>query len=160
MRLTATRVGLQYLQRNERSARGRCVKIIAAEWRAEHRVARIVRESGRGRCEQRMRVRRKIVDRESDVLRSWTVSDDSLGQSCSGSRSYRYAASQIGKRECGHAIAAEDCSQQRKEGLVIADRQQLALARHPSFPRKVPRRDGDLAEEGKFIRVALRWQHA
>src|ERR1700730_6011450 len=81
VRLTSARVVLQRLQWNERPAGWRRVQIIATEWRAEHRVARIVRESGRGRREQRMRVRGEIVDREGHARRSGSFSDVSPGQS-------------------------------------------------------------------------------
>jgi hypothetical protein len=57
------------------------------------------------------------------------------------------AATQIRQRERGLPIAAIGRTKQREQGLILIDRQQLAIGERPAGRRKVSRKGHDFAEK-------------
>src|SRR5947207_5648340 len=60
----------------------------------------------------------------------------------------RRSALQVRQGKIGLAVPAISRAEQRKERLVLVDRQQLPIAQRPAFRRELETHDSDFAQEG------------
>src|SRR5271167_675332 len=60
---------------------------------------------------------------------------------------HRQLGLQVRKREIDPSVAAILGAKQREQGLVLVDRQELAVTKRPAFWREVEAHHGDLAEK-------------
>ena len=90
-----------------------------------------------------MAVRRDLVDRQRDLLDAAGLAHDEAGALVD-----RDAALQVGQREGGLAVAAVGGADQLEQDLVLGDRQELAIAHHPSGGREVAGKHANLADIG------------
>ena len=67
----------------------------------------------------------------------------------------RRPAAQVGQREGGDAVAAVERAEEREQGLVLIDRQHLAVAERPALGRKREADDPDLGEKGLAHRLLV-----
>jgi hypothetical protein len=72
------------------------------------------------------------------------------------------AATQIRQRERDGPIAAVGRTQQREQGLILIDRQQLAIGERPAGRREVARKGHDFAEKRRVgvnhVRINFAWK--
>src|SRR5690606_3763076 len=76
--------------------------------------------------EQRMAVRRNLLNRERDLLRASGLREDESAPLLN-----RKPPAQVGQREGGLPVASVGGADQLEQRLVLRDRQQLTLAQHP-----------------------------
>lgn len=60
---------------------------------------------------------------------------------------HRKTALQIGQREVGQAVTAVGGSEQREQGRVLRQRQELTIAKRPSLGREVKTNDADFCDK-------------
>ena len=85
----------------------------------------------------RMGVLRHLVLRQGHVFTSAYLAQDVRRKTGSLPHVYRHRALQVRQREGSGAVAAIKCSQKRKQGCILADREELAVAQRPPLRGKI-----------------------
>src|SRR5947209_3236106 len=120
-----------------------------------------VRGAPRGRggrvgiADRRMRVQWDLVGRQRDGLHAVRLTDR-VRRDAVAALMYCGPAGQVRQRERALAVAAVGCPYHVEKGLVLGDRQQLAVARHPPGGGEVAPEHAYLAYIGLTHRVPFR----
>ncbi len=89
---------------------------------------------------------RQLVDGEEGVSLTGRLTHE-----VQGVRAEDSAAAQIRQGEGAHTVAAIGRAQDREQGRVLGDRQDLALSQHPALRYEAAGIADDLADEGVSI---------
>src|SRR5688572_31483630 len=84
-----------------------------------------------------------LLDGQGDLLRSTCLGEDRTIPLMGGN-----AAAEIGQREGGFSVAPVGGANQLEQGFVLADREELTLAEHPTGRREVTREHADFSDIG------------
>src|SRR5688572_30303846 len=97
-----------------------------------------------------MAVSRNLVDGQRDLFRP-----PSLGENEAVALMDRYPAAQIGQGEGRLSVPAVGGADQLKQCFVLADRQELSFAEHPTRGREVAREHPNLSDKRLGHRSSL-----